>query len=126
MEINIDGVVTYLPIVSALLPDEKQLITGELGFNNTQCLIQYHSLTAAGSYGAEIIDAAHLIRAPSTAGEVSWRCAEDCEFATNITELGAIGEKIIGSIEGVGSFTDSLQQIIQLPYSVYFEIIRDE
>ena len=134
LSITIDGITTTflnpdIGTTGGMLPDSSWI--GAASPNGSSIYIAIDQFTGLGTYPSDgFIRNYWYKQLPTTSsGAVTLNCVDfaTCGFEQmTFTEFGGQGENVTGNFSGRGEFRDSLENLISLPYTAQFRIIRDE
>ncbi|MEM9821663.1 MAG: carboxypeptidase-like regulatory domain-containing protein [Bacteroidota bacterium] len=127
IRLNLDGVETVLSdYFLSHFNDQSRFITRRPPFiDGTMVILEFNELNSPGNYDGSVIKKIDIYEAASPYGLSSMKCNGSCDIdQVSIDALGAVGEKITGSIEGTFVPRDSLQQ--DFPFTMEFQVNRDE
>ncbi len=129
LNLTLDGVQSTFLDVSFVIggPDSTFLSAGLPG-TDFNIYMGMEDIPGPGTY-TDIVDFVSMF-AEASSGAVSMQCngpiGGSCVIdEVVITELGAVGENVIGTFSGSADFFDNMQQTVNLSFTADFQIIRD-
>ncbi len=130
LTITIDGITTnFVDVGIGFYGPDSSFISAYHPGQSTHVNLELDEITSPGVYSGDVVNGLWM-NLPTSNGPVSIQCWDpqpnNCGVEELIiTELGEVGENVIGSFTGTSDFIDSNQQTVTLSYSATFEIIRD-
>ena len=127
LTIDLDGeVTTFAEVDLGIYGPDSTFLNAYIPGLDHYVSLGMDEITTTGTFPGSIVQYAGMT-IPSGTGLVSTQCGPGGCGITEvvITELGNVGEEVIGTFSGTSDFIDEFQQTVTLSYTASFKVIRN-